>query len=64
MLNNQEHYSEWFKADPALRPDITGEDGTLGAILFWNCTIEDIGEGTQSIRSITDDRIDMYLNFK
>ncbi len=63
MLKNQEYYSEWIKADPNLRPEITGEDGSVGAIQSWNSKINDVGEGTQTITAITDDRIDTDLNF-
>ena len=36
ILNNQQQWSEWVKADPNLKPDITGNDGTIGAIQHWN----------------------------
>ncbi|NOT35871.1 MAG: SRPBCC family protein [Saprospiraceae bacterium] len=63
LLKNQEYYSEWIKADPNLRPEISGEDGTVGANQEWNSKINDVGEGSQAISAMTEDRIDMDLNF-
>lgn len=63
MLKNQEYYSEWLKPDPNLRPEIIGEDGTVGATQKWNSKIKDVGEGSQTIVALTDDRMDMDLNF-
>ena len=36
MLENQKQYSVFVLADPDLNPQITGIDGTVGAIQKWN----------------------------
>lgn len=64
ILENQKEYSVWILADPGLKPEITGTDGSVGAIQKWNSKIDDVGEGEQEITSITTDRIDMDLRFK
>ncbi|MBK7225446.1 MAG: SRPBCC family protein [Saprospiraceae bacterium] len=67
-LRNQTQYSEWVKADPNLNPEIIGTDGTVGAIQRWdskNDNIgEDVGQGEQEIKNMTEDRIDLELRFK
>lgn len=63
ILNNQKNYSVWVMADPKMVPEITGTDGEVGASQYWNSPINDVGEGRQTITSITDNRIDMDLEF-
>lgn len=64
ILKNQEEYSVWVLADPNLKPEISGEDGTVGAIQRWNSTDDNVGEGEQEIVALTPDRIDVDLRFK
>lgn len=64
ILNNQKKYSVWVMADPNLNPEISGTDGTVGAIQKWNSKIDDVGEGEQEITSLTMDRMDVDLRFK
>jgi len=49
---------------PDLNPEITGTDGTIGAIQKWNSKIENVGEGEQEITAKTPDRIDVEVRFK
>ncbi len=63
ILKNQEQYSEWVKADPNLKPEITGTDGTVGAEQKWNSPDDNVGEGIQKITQLTSDRIDVDLTF-
>ena len=63
MLDNQKEYSVWVLADPNLKPEIIGTDGTVGAVQKWNSKLEDVGEGEQKIVSLTADRIDVDLLF-
>jgi hypothetical protein len=63
ILGNQEQYSEWIKRDPNLHPQITGIDGSVGAIQKWNSTNDDVGEGEQEIIAMAEDRIDLELRF-
>jgi hypothetical protein len=64
LLKNQEEYSEWVMADPNLHPEISGIDGSVGAIQRWNSKNDNVGEGEQEITAITDSRIDMEMRFK
>jgi hypothetical protein len=63
ILANQEQYSVWVMADSTMHPIITGVDGTVGATQSWNSKIDDVGEGSQTITAMTDDRIDIDLKF-
>lgn len=64
ILDNQREYSVWVLADPNLKPEIIGQDGTIGAIQKWNSKIDDVGEGEQEITSLSPNRIDVDLRFK
>lgn len=64
MLENQKQYSVFVLADPDLNPQITGINGTVGAIQKWNSKLGEVGEGEQEITAITPDRIDVDLRFK
>jgi len=64
IFENQKYYSIWVMQDPDLKPEITGIDGTVGAVQKWNSKMEDVGEGEQEITSLTPDRMDIDLRFK
>ncbi len=63
MFANQKEYSEWTKPDPNLVPTITGVDGTVGSKSSWISDNSDVGEGSQSISAMSDDQIDIDLEF-
>jgi hypothetical protein len=64
-LTNQVHYSKWLRADPDLRPEIHGIDGTVGAVLRWDSHNDDknknVGMGEQEIKKMDEDVIDVEL---
>ncbi|AWI26062.1 SRPBCC family protein [Flavobacterium pallidum] len=60
-LKNQEQYSVWVMEDPKIQMTYTGVDGTVGASSAWKS--EKMGEGSQTIAAISDNRIDVDLNF-
>jgi len=64
ILKNQKDWSEWVKADPTMVPEITGTDGTIGAIQRWNSKDDNVGEGEQEITTLSLERIDFDLRFK
>lgn len=64
MLDNQQHYSVWVMADPNLHPEITGTDGTVGAIQHWNSKDDNVGEGEQEITTLSIDKMEVDLRFK
>jgi len=42
-----------------------GTDGTVGFVSAWNSTSDEVGEGEQEIKNITDgERVDTELRFK
>jgi uncharacterized protein (UPF0254 family) len=63
ILKNQENYSVWVMADKALVPVYGGVDGTVGATQSWNSMDDNVGEGSQEIVKISEDRIDVDLKF-
>lgn len=63
ILKNQEQYSEWVKADPNNHPEIVGTDGTVGAVQKWNSKDDNVGEGQQTITTLTDDSMLVELKF-
>lgn len=65
LFQNQPQYSEWLKTDPELKFEITGEDGTKGAILWWKSDNPDknknVGKGEQEIKMMDADKIEVEL---
>lgn len=63
-IKNQEKYSVWVMQDPNIKMDYTGEDGTVGFKASWNSKDDNVGEGSQQIKAISDGRIDVDLHFE
>ncbi len=63
IFANQKAYSEWIKPDPNLKLEITGTDGTVGSKSSWKSDNSDVGEGSQTITAMTDNQIDIDLEF-
>ena len=64
MIKNQDNFSKWNKADPAMKKEFSGTDGTVGFIYKWDGN-DEVGAGEQEITKITDgERIDLDLRFK
>lgn len=61
MLDNQTRYSEWVLQDPNLKPQISGEDGTIGARQSWDSEVA--GSGHQTITAISPGEITMDIVF-
>ncbi len=61
ILDNQRNYSAWVMEDPNLVPEITGTDGTVGAVQHWDS--DKVGAGEQEITALTGDRMDIDLRF-
>jgi len=64
LIKNQEEYSVWVMQDPNVVMKYTGTDGTVGFRAAWNSKDDNVGEGSQQIVKITDDRIDVDLHFE
>lgn len=55
-------WSPWSKLDPDMEYDITGTDGTVGAVYSWSGN-DSVGVGSLTNVSITENRIDQKLDF-
>jgi hypothetical protein len=62
MLKNQKDWSYWMLLDPNSKVTYNGEDGTVGAKQSWDGN-DDVGAGTQTITKISEDRVDIDLEF-
>ncbi len=51
QLKNQDHFNKWVMADPNMKKDFTGTDGTVGFTYAWNSN-KKAGEGAQEITKI------------
>lgn len=62
-LKNQDHYSKWVMADPAMKKSYTGVDGTSGFIYAWDGN-KKAGQGEQEIKSmVPDQKLDLEVRF-
>lgn len=65
LFQYQTQYSEWLKADPDLKPEVVGTDGTVGSILKWEShnknKDKNVGKGEQEIKNMRDDEIEIEL---
>ena len=63
FLKNQDEWSPWTRKDPAMRTDLRGTDGTVGAVSSWEGN-RVVGSGEQEITAIHPGRrIDSQLRF-
>jgi Polyketide cyclase / dehydrase and lipid transport len=65
MIRNQEKYSVWVMADPNIKIDYKGTDGTVGFISSWTSEDKNVGVGAQEIKAINEgERYDVELRFE
>ncbi len=65
FVKNQDNFSVWNQADPDMKKDYSGNDGTVGFIYAWDSNNKDVGKGEQEIKGITEgERVDFELRFK
>jgi len=63
-LKNQKEYSIWVQADPNLKQQFKGTDGTVGFVNSWQGN-DKAGEGEQEITAVKEnERVDMQIRFK
>lgn len=55
-LKNQDHYSKWVMADPHMKKNYKGVDGTEGLVYSWDGN-DDAGEGAQEITNIVEGQV-------
>jgi hypothetical protein len=51
---NQDNFSVWNMADPSMKKDYRGTDGTVGHIYCWDSTNKNVGAGEQEIIGIDE----------
>ena len=62
-LDKQQEWSPWAKKDSNMQRKLTGTDGEVGAISYWNGN-KDVGEGEQEITKIVEgERVEGELRF-
>ncbi len=62
LFKNFTIWSPWKELDPNMQSSITGTDGEPGAVYQWSGN-DDVGAGSQTIRRVTADRIELDLVF-
>jgi uncharacterized membrane protein len=64
-IKNQEHYSKWVMADPAMKKAFTGSDGDTGFIYAWESENKQVGKGEQEIKKLVDNKeVDCEVRFE
>jgi uncharacterized protein YndB with AHSA1/START domain len=63
QIKNQDFFNKWVMADPAMKKQFIGTDGTVGFIYAWNGN-KKVGEGEQEIKGIIEgQKIETELRF-
>lgn len=63
-LKNEDAYSVWVQADPNMKREYSGVDGTVGFTSAWDSDNKNVGKGSQTIVGITENqRVDKKLHF-
>ncbi len=47
-------WNPWQDYDPEMKVELTGTDGTVGAMTSWDSTVEKVGKGSQTITKIEE----------
>jgi hypothetical protein len=65
LMKNQDNFSVWNKADPEMKKDYKGIDGTVGFVYSWDSTNnKNVGSGEQEITLIDEEkRIEYEVRF-
>lgn len=63
LVKNQEDYSVWVMQDPNVNMKYEGVDGTTGFKASWDSKDDNVGAGSQQITAISEERIDVDLQF-
>jgi uncharacterized protein YndB with AHSA1/START domain len=54
ITTNQDNFSVWNMADPAMKKQYQGKDGIVGFIYSWDSSMKNVGAGAQEITGIED----------
>ncbi len=61
-LKNMQKWSPWVELDPNMKNIFEGTDGEVGSKNSWSGN-DDVGEGSQTITSISDTKVEADLHF-
>ncbi len=62
-FKNLKNWSPWHVYDPNMKTDISGTDGEPGAVYSWSGN-DEVGTGTQTLKSVSPDRIDIDVKIQ
>ncbi len=63
IIKNQENYNKWVMADPGMKKELRGTDGTIGFVYAWDGN-DQVGAGEQEIKTIVEgERLETELRF-
>ena len=51
-LSGLDKWSPWNDHDPNMKKEMSGVDGTIGAVQSWTSDVDDVGIGSQTISTI------------
>ena len=54
LTKNQDNFSVWNMADPGMKKEFHGTDGTAGFIYTWDSANKNVGAGEQETKVIVD----------
>ena len=54
FTKNQDNFSVWNMADPSMKKEYKGTDGTVGFVYSWDSTNRNVGAGEQETKAIND----------
>jgi uncharacterized protein YndB with AHSA1/START domain len=64
FLGNGEEYNKWMMADPSMKKEQRGADGSVGSVYAWDSTDKKVGQGEQEIIALSENkRIDYEIRF-
>lgn len=52
LTKNQDNFSVWNMADPSMKKEFRGTDGTVGFVYKWDSTNKNVGAGEQETKAI------------
>ncbi len=60
QTRNQDNFSVWNMADPAMKKEYRGTDGEIGFIYSWDSTNKNVGAGEQEITGLEEGKSISY----
>jgi len=54
FTKNQDNFSVWNMADPSMKKEYSGIDGSVGFVYKWDSTNKNVGAGEQEITAIEE----------